>query len=264
MTTSSKPKAGTNLLTAPTTWVAGLILLGGLVVYDTVAWYVAATQGAWPLFGVAGVTLAAVMATGVSAALMRRGRPGPAVGLTLGAFWVTLIVIAGLMTGVGVALALMAPLLTAALAARQYSRRGLWAAMLAAVTVSLICVVLDALGNAVLPFRVTAPTLALATLLGAGLMGLVYATALRLLGNPAEAEDVAQTVFLKAFERFGELDGNPSAPGWLKTVATNECLNHLARYRKRLSFFAEAPETHLRQGYGGQAPGPWTQSDPGR
>ena len=93
---------------------------------------------------------------------------------------------------------------------------------------------------------------------------MVYATALRLLGNPAEAEDVAQTVFLKAFERFGELDGNPAAPGWLKTVATNECLNHLARYRKRLSFFAEPPAntgpwTHLRQGYGGQAlsyPGP--------
>ncbi len=86
---------------------------------------------------------------------------------------------------------------------------------------------------------------------------MVFATALRLLGNPAEAEDVAQTVFLKAFERFGELDGNPSAPGWLKTVATNECLNHLARYRKRWSFFADAPEnpgrwTHLRQGSGGQ------------
>jgi RNA polymerase sigma-70 factor, ECF subfamily len=98
---------------------------------------------------------------------------------------------------------------------------------------------------------------------------MVYATALRLLGNSAEAEDVAQTVFLKAFEHFGELDGNPSAPGWLKTVATHECLNHLARYRKRWSFFAEAPEnprlrqpsTGLRlpragvegQGFGGQA-----------
>lgn len=82
---------------------------------------------------------------------------------------------------------------------------------------------------------------------------MVYATALRLLGNPAEAEDVAQTVFLKAFERFGDLDGNPSAPGWLKTVATNECLNHLARYRTRWSFFAQPTEN----------PGPWTQSDPG-
>ena len=90
---------------------------------------------------------------------------------------------------------------------------------------------------------------------------MVFATALRRLGNPAEAEDVAQTVFLKAFERFGELDGNPSAPGWLKTVATNECLNHLARYRKRWSFFAEAPETRLRQGYGGQDPYPEPEGD---
>ena len=31
---------------------------------------------------------------------------------------------------------------------------------------------------------------------------MVFATAVRLLGNPSEAEDVAQTVFLKAFERF--------------------------------------------------------------
>lgn len=68
---------------------------------------------------------------------------------------------------------------------------------------------------------------------------MVYATAMRLLGNPAEAEDVAQTVFLKAFERFEQLDGNPSAPGWLKTVATNECLNHLSRYRNRWRFFSE-------------------------
>jgi RNA polymerase sigma-70 factor (ECF subfamily) len=90
---------------------------------------------------------------------------------------------------------------------------------------------------------------------------MVFATALRLLGNPAEAEDVAQTVFLKAFERFGELDGNPSAPGWLKTVATNECLNHLARYRTRWSFFADAPETRLREGSGGQAHGPQAQLD---
>lgn len=68
---------------------------------------------------------------------------------------------------------------------------------------------------------------------------MVYATAVRLLGNPAEAEDVSQTVFLKAFERFDQLDGNPSAPGWLKTVATNECLNHLARYRNRWRLFSE-------------------------
>jgi RNA polymerase sigma-70 factor (ECF subfamily) len=68
---------------------------------------------------------------------------------------------------------------------------------------------------------------------------MVYATAVRLLGNPAEAEDVAQTVFLKAFERFDEIGGSPAAAGWLKTVARNACLNHLSRYRKRWRFFSE-------------------------
>ena len=68
---------------------------------------------------------------------------------------------------------------------------------------------------------------------------LVYATALRLLGNPAEAEDVAQTVFMKAFERFDEIGQSPAAAGWLRTVARNTCLNHLSRYRRRWSFFSE-------------------------
>ena len=68
---------------------------------------------------------------------------------------------------------------------------------------------------------------------------MVYATAVRLLGNAAEAEDVAQTVFMKAFERFEEIGTSPAAPGWLKTVTTNACLNHLSRYRNRWRFFSE-------------------------
>ena len=68
---------------------------------------------------------------------------------------------------------------------------------------------------------------------------MVYAVAVRLLANPAEAEDVAQTVFLKAFERFDEVAGSPALAGWLKTVTTNLCLNHLSRYRSRWRFFSE-------------------------
>src|SRR5215203_3266292 len=75
---------------------------------------------------------------------------------------------------------------------------------------------------------------------------MVFATAVRLLGNPAEAEDVAQTVFLKAFQRFRELESSVTVAGWLKTVTTNLCLNHLSRYRARWQFFSEldaaAPE----------------------
>lgn len=68
---------------------------------------------------------------------------------------------------------------------------------------------------------------------------MVYATAVRLLSNPTDAEDVAQTVFLRAFERFDEIGRSPAAAGWLKTVATNLCLNHLSRYRSRWRFFSE-------------------------
>jgi RNA polymerase sigma-70 factor (ECF subfamily) len=91
---------------------------------------------------------------------------------------------------------------------------------------------------------------------------MVFSTAVRLLGNPAEAEDVSQEVFLKAFERFDELSASPTAGGWLKTVARNLSLNHLTRYRARWRFFSEmtsesdederevewaAPDTHQEE-----------------
>jgi RNA polymerase sigma-70 factor (ECF subfamily) len=68
---------------------------------------------------------------------------------------------------------------------------------------------------------------------------MVFATAVRLLGNPADAEDAAQTVFLRAFERFAQLASSPTAPGWLKTTTRNICLNHLSRYRSRRRLFSE-------------------------
>ena len=88
---------------------------------------------------------------------------------------------------------------------------------------------------------------------------MVYRTAVRLLGNDAEAQDISQEVFLKAYERFGELSASPTAGGWLKTVTRNLCLNHLTRHRARWRLFSElsregdddtmevdfpAPETH--------------------
>lgn len=68
---------------------------------------------------------------------------------------------------------------------------------------------------------------------------MVYGTALRMLGNPTDAQDIAQTVFLKAYEAFGSLAQSQSAGGWLKTVTRNLCLNHLTRYRNRWRFFSE-------------------------
>jgi len=80
---------------------------------------------------------------------------------------------------------------------------------------------------------------------------MVFSTAMRLLANPAEAQDVAQEVFLKAYEQFDQLRDNPAAGGWLKKVATNLSLNHLTRYRSRWSFFSEL---FAREGGEGEMP----------
>jgi RNA polymerase sigma-70 factor (ECF subfamily) len=70
---------------------------------------------------------------------------------------------------------------------------------------------------------------------------MVFATAVRLLGRAADAEDVSQDVFLKAFERFDVLGTSPAAAGWLRTVTRNACLNHLTRDRARWRLFSELP-----------------------
>jgi RNA polymerase sigma-70 factor (ECF subfamily) len=68
---------------------------------------------------------------------------------------------------------------------------------------------------------------------------MVFTTSARLVGNDAQAEDIAQEVFIKAYDHWDNLNGSPTAGGWLKTVATNLSLNHLQRYRKRWKFFSE-------------------------
>ena len=68
---------------------------------------------------------------------------------------------------------------------------------------------------------------------------MVFSTAARLAGNDEQAEDIAQEVFLRAYEHFDDLRASPTAGGWLKTVATNLALNYLSRYRKRWRMFSE-------------------------
>lgn len=68
---------------------------------------------------------------------------------------------------------------------------------------------------------------------------MVYSTAVRLIGNETQAEDIAQEVFIKAHAHFENLRTSPSAGGWLKTVATNLSINHIQRYKKRWSFFSD-------------------------
>jgi RNA polymerase sigma-70 factor, ECF subfamily len=85
---------------------------------------------------------------------------------------------------------------------------------------------------------------------------MVFATAVRLLASAVEAEDIAQTVFLRAFERFDSISTSATAAGWLKTVTTNLCLNHLARYRTRWQFFSELERPDDDERYEARVPAP--------
>jgi RNA polymerase sigma-70 factor, ECF subfamily len=90
---------------------------------------------------------------------------------------------------------------------------------------------------------------------------MVFTTAIRLLGNEAEAQDVSQEVFLKAYERFADLQHSPTVGGWLKTVTRNLCLNHLTRYRARWRFFSELFSSESDEDFTIDIPAPETIGD---
>lgn len=55
----------------------------------------------------------------------------------------------------------------------------------------------------------------------------VYATALRLLGDPSEARDVAQDAFLRAYQRLDGFDPARSFGPWVCAIAANLARDHL-------------------------------------
>ena len=79
---------------------------------------------------------------------------------------------------------------------------------------------------------------------------MVFSTAARLTGDDAQAEDIAQDVFLKAYQSFDMLRESQAAGGWLKTVTRNLTLNHLSRHRNRWRFFSDLSRNASDDGEG--------------
>jgi RNA polymerase sigma-70 factor (ECF subfamily) len=67
---------------------------------------------------------------------------------------------------------------------------------------------------------------------------LVLVTALRLLGNLADAQDASQEVFLKLYRNLGKVEASANFSGWLYRVTVNVC--HDARRRKPATTPVEA------------------------
>jgi RNA polymerase sigma-70 factor (ECF subfamily) len=57
----------------------------------------------------------------------------------------------------------------------------------------------------------------------------VYNAAFRMLGNPDEAADVTQTVFLKTFENLDRFNPRYKFFSWIYRIAINESINQLNR-----------------------------------
>jgi RNA polymerase sigma-70 factor (ECF subfamily) len=60
----------------------------------------------------------------------------------------------------------------------------------------------------------------------------VFNAALRMLRNPDDARDVAQTVFLKVYEHLGDYDSTFKFYSWIYRIAVNESINVLQRRRR--------------------------------
>jgi RNA polymerase sigma-70 factor (ECF subfamily) len=80
----------------------------------------------------------------------------------------------------------------------------------------------------------------------------VFNVALRMLRNRDDAMDVAQTTFLKAFERLPTYDENYRFYSWIYRIAVNESLNALGARRNSAPINGQEPD---------EAPGPEQQLD---
>lgn len=65
----------------------------------------------------------------------------------------------------------------------------------------------------------------------------VYATALHIMGNHGDADDVTQDVFLRAYRALSKFDGRADLFTWLYRITVNTSLNHI-RTRKRTQSIA--------------------------
>lgn len=63
----------------------------------------------------------------------------------------------------------------------------------------------------------------------------VFALVFRMLGNRAEAEDLAQEVFIQVFKSIGSFRGDSKFTTWIYRIAINHCKNRVKYLRVRHS-----------------------------
>ena len=102
--------------------------------------------------------------------------------------------------------------------------------------------------------RVRAGDFDAASMLLSRYQDVAFTVALRLMGQPADAEDIAQEALIRAYTRLGDLDEKVSFEPWLRRITINLSLNALRR-RGIFKFESIDAKQGVEMSMGGQAGG---------
>ncbi len=67
----------------------------------------------------------------------------------------------------------------------------------------------------------------------------MYHTALRIMNNTTDAQDVVQECFVKVFEKIHSYRGESTVGAWIKTIAINTAINALRKNKKNLEYSSD-------------------------
>jgi RNA polymerase sigma-70 factor (ECF subfamily) len=91
--------------------------------------------------------------------------------------------------------------------------------------------------------------------------GMVFNLAARLLGDPEEAKDASQEVFLQVFRTLARFEGRSSLRTWIFRIVVNQCRNRQRWWRRRrkdrscpIEDLTPAQEARLPAGPEGESP----------
>lgn len=74
----------------------------------------------------------------------------------------------------------------------------------------------------------------------------VYLLTLRMMGNPTEAEDMTQEVFVHLFNKIGSFRGESAFTTWLHRLSVNQVLMHFRKRSTRSEKTTEEGETPIQ------------------
>src|SRR5215218_10206188 len=78
----------------------------------------------------------------------------------------------------------------------------------------------------------------------------LHAHCYRMLASVHDAEDALQEALLRAWRGLARFEGRSSLRSWLYTIATNACLNLIARRPKRVLPMDHGPSVEMKDGLG--------------